>query len=307
MSAGHDIGLDEKRVFDGETRETTVYVASASSGVVAVSVAGVHVGGFELVDRCSARDVATGPAGVAVATPDGVRVAPSDGGTADTGDGFRDLGFVTGGGDGEIDGGGDADEDVAGTGDEGVTAVAVHGADVLAATADGVIARYRDGSWTELQSLAGVSSMDGDLVASDRGIYRVREDGLRHVGLASAVDVAAAGIPLAVTSDGLHQLGNGWLEVARGAFTFVTADPGAADGALGRAHAGTDDALYAHHDGEWTVETRFEQPAVDVAYGDSVYAVSADGVLAAEGPDDWRHQDLGVRDVTAAASALDVQ
>jgi hypothetical protein len=285
MSAGEDIGLDAKRVFEGDRRETTIYVASGT-GVLAVSVAGARVGEFSLVERCTARDVATGPGGVAVATSDGVRVATSEDGSA-AGDAFRDVGFLDHTG--------------------GVDAVAFHGADVLAATGDGAIARYRDGDWTELESLPGVSGMDGDLVASDRGVYRVREDGLRHVGLASAVDVAAAGIPLAATVDGLHQLGNGWLEVAAGAFTFVTADPGAADGALGRAHAGTDEALYAHHDGEWTVETRFEQPAVDVAYGDSVYAVSADGVLAAEAPDDWRHQDLGVRDVTAAASALDTQ
>jgi len=74
---------------------------------------------------------------------------------------------------------------------------------------------------------------------------------------------------------------------------------------LGRAHAGTDDELYAHHDGEWTVETTLERPIVDVAYGDAVYAVSTDGRFAAETPDDWRHQELGVRDVAGAVARIE--
>jgi hypothetical protein len=166
-----------------------------------------------------------------------------------------------------------------------------------------VAVRVRDGGWTTVGSLSGVSGMDGDLVASDDGVYRVLEDGLRHVGLERAVDVAAAGVPLAATTDGLFQLANGWIEIAEGAFRFVASDPGARPGALGRAHAGTDDELIGHHDDAWEVETTLDQPVVDVTYGDTVYAVSADGRFVAETPDAWRQHELGVREVTAAAAA----
>lgn len=270
MPADEDIGIDEKRVYDGDERSTTVYVA-ASTGVVAVSVVAERVGEFALAARCTARDVAAGPAGVAVATDDAVLLAPD-------GDSFVETGFGA------------------------ASAVAVHGEDVLAATDDGAVARYRDGEWRDLGAVTAVASMDGDLLATADGVYRALEDSLRHAGLASATDVAAAGVPLATTTEGLFQLGNGWMDVADGEFRFVASDPGAADGRLGRAHAGTDAVLYAHHDGDWTSATQLERPIVDVAYGDTVYAVSADGRFAAEGPDGWRHQELGVRDVTAAVA-----
>ncbi|MFC6952259.1 HVO_0234 family beta-propeller protein [Halorubellus litoreus] len=280
MPADEDIGIDEKRVYDGDERETTVYVA-ASTGVVAVSVVEERVGGFELAVRCTARDVASGPAGLAVATDDAVLL--------DAGDGARSTA-------------GDSGERFVETGFGAASAVAVHGDDVLAATDDGAVARYRDGEWRDLGELTAVARMDGDLLATADGVYRALEGSLRHAGLASATDVAAAGVPLATTSEGLFQLGNGWMDVADGDFRFVASDPGAADGRLGRAHAGTDDVLYAHHDGDWSTATQLDRPIVDVAYGDTVYAVSEDGRFAAEGPDGWRHQELGVRDVTAAVA-----
>jgi hypothetical protein len=137
MSADQDIGLDEKRVYDGDERVTRVYVAS-DAGVVAVSVVGDRVGEFGLVERATARDVATGSAGIAVASPDGVLL--------DAGGGFEAVGF------------------------EDPIAVSVCGADVIAANADGAIARYRDGDWTTVGSLSGVNAVDGDLAASDDGI-----------------------------------------------------------------------------------------------------------------------------------------
>ena len=181
-------------------------------------------------------------------------------------------------------------------------AVSVHGSDVLAATADGDVGRYANGEWLDLGGVTAVSRMDGDLLATADGVYRAVVGALRHSGLERAVDVAAAGVPLAATEDALFQLGNGWVDVVDGAFHFVASDPGAADGTLGRAHAGTDDVLYAHHDGEWASATDLERPIVDVAYGDTVYAVSTDGRFAAEAPDGWRHQELGVADVAAAAA-----
>jgi len=269
MSAEKDIGIDEKRVYDGDERETTVYVA-ASTGVVAVSVVAERVGGFELAATGTAVDVASGPAGVAAATEKAVLV--------DAGGGFEPTGFGP------------------------ATAVSVHGEDVVAAAPDGSVARRVDGDWRDLGAVTAVNGMDGDLLATDDGVYRALEGSLRHSGLASAVDVAASGVPLAATEDALYQLGNGWMDVESGAFTFATSDPGASAGTLGRAHAGTADVLYAHHDGEWTAATDLERPVVDVAYGDAVYAVSADGWFAAEAPDGWRHQELGVTGVAAATA-----
>jgi hypothetical protein len=280
MSADKDIGIDEKRVYDGDERSTTVYVA-ASTGVVAVSVVAERVGEFELAARCTARDVASGPAGVAVATEDAVLLDAGDGARStavESSEQFVEMGF------------GEA------------VAVAVHGMDVLAAAPDGSVGRYRDGAWHDLGAVTAVNRMDGDLLATEDGVYRALDESLRHSGLAHAKDVSAAGVPLAVTDEALYQLGNGWVDVATGAFRFVAADPGASEGALGRAHAGTDDTLYAHHDGDWTIATQLERPVVDVAYGDTVYAVSADGRFVAEAPDGWRHQELGVRDVTALAA-----
>jgi len=272
MSADDDIGLDEKRVYEGDERETTVYVA-AETGVVAVSVVAERVGEFELVERCVARDVDAGPAGVAVAADDGVLL--------DAGEGFAATGFGA------------------------ATAVAVDGESVLAAAPDGTVERYVRGEWRAVGETAGVSGMDGDMLATVDGVYRALDGGLRHAGLASAVDVAAAGVPLAATEDALYRLGNGWLAVVDGAFEFVASDPGAERGALGRAHAGTAEHLYAHHDGAWEVESTLERPVVDVAYGDTVYAVSADGRFAAETPDDWRHRELGVRGVAAAVAVVE--
>ena len=73
MSAEKDISLDEKRVYDGDERKATLYVASGV-GCVAVDVVDERVGGFELVARGTARDVAAGGGVVAVATAEDVLV-----------------------------------------------------------------------------------------------------------------------------------------------------------------------------------------------------------------------------------------
>jgi len=57
-------------------RAVTAYVASAM-GIVRVRVAGDTVGEFGLCERCSARDIAAGPAAVAIATDEDVRYSPS--------------------------------------------------------------------------------------------------------------------------------------------------------------------------------------------------------------------------------------
>ncbi|WP_267641158.1 HVO_0234 family beta-propeller protein [Haloarchaeobius amylolyticus] len=264
MSADNDISLDEKRVYSGDRRETTAYVASGM-GVVTVDVVDERVGGFELAHRCSARDVAAGDGLVAVATDEAVLVGPGE---------FEASGFGP------------------------AVAVGLSGDGLLAAGQDGEIARYDEvsGDWNALGTCEGdVRAIDGDLVAASDGVYRLTDD-MAHAGLDDVRDVAASGIPRAATGAGLYYLGNGWMDHLDGEFTLV-----ASDGDRGHALGGGE-LLRLADDGRWQVHPH--QPDaefVDLDYGDTVYAVSADGRFFAEGEDGWRHQLLGMPDVAAVA------
>jgi len=167
----------------------------------------------------------------------------------------------------------------------GSGAVAVGYRDGLVAAADGRIARYDDG-WTELSTLDGIRRIDGGLVAAESGIHRL--DGTA-LGLDAAADVSAVGTPLAATAEGLYYLANGWMAAVEGRFTAVAGDGD-------RAHAATPDALYKRtDDGSWAeVELPVEGRIVDIAYGDGVYAVTADGTVLACAGDGWRHRSLGL-------------
>ncbi|WP_435348130.1 HVO_0234 family beta-propeller protein [Haloarchaeobius sp. HRN-SO-5] len=262
MSAEKDISLDEKRVYEGDQRETTVYVASGV-GVVAVNVVDERVGGFELVARCTARDVAADEGAVAVATDEDVLVGP---------------------------------ESFDGTGFGSAVAVDLSADGLLAADDDGRVARYEDGEWRALGTCAGaVRAIDGDLVAADDGVYRATDDGLTHAGLDDVRDVATAGIPRAATAAGLYHLGNGWMDDADGDFTLVASDGD-------RGHAVGDGDLYRLTDDGWEVHpNQPDATFVGVTYGDTTYAVGSDGRFFAEAPDGWRHQLLGMPDVVAVA------
>jgi len=267
--------IDEKRVYTDQSETVDAYVA-ADLGVAVARVSRDKIGEFSLVERCTARDVAATAHGIAAATAEDVLVGDDDG--------FEATGFGP--------------------------AVAVTGYDggVLAAGEDGRLARY-DGSWDAIDTVADVRALDADLVAAADGVHRFGDDGLAAVGLDDARDVAAAGVPLAATPNGLYRLGAGWMQAADGAFEVAASDPVTAEaGALGRAHAATADALYEHADGDdadaWAArDLPVEDAVVDVAYAtDSVVVLTADGVLAADAGDGFRHRSLGLR----AASALAV-
>lgn len=267
--------IDEKRVYTDQSETVDAYVA-AGLGVAVARVSRDKIGEFSLVERCTARDVAATAHGIAAATAEDVLVGDDDG--------FEATGFGP--------------------------AVAVTGYDggVLAAGEDGRLARY-DGSWDAIDTVADVRALDADLVAAADGVHRLGDDGLAAVGLDDARDVAAAGVPLAATSDGLYRLGAGWMQAADGAFEVAASDPVTAEaGDLGRAHAATPDALYEHADGDdadaWAArDLPVEDAVVDVAYAtDSVVVLTADGALAADAGDGFRHRSLGLR----AASALAV-
>lgn len=247
-----------KRVYDDDGDATTVVIAAAL-GVVTVRVSGGRVGEFGIDHRCSPRDVAAVDGRVAVATEDDVLLGPPD--------------------------------DLAATGFGPAAAVGGDGAPIAAAP-DGRVARLDDG-WTERGSVdATVRAIDGDLLATGDGVYRLGDD-LAYAGLDDVRDVAAAG-PLAATDGGLYALGNGWMDVREGAFRVV-----AADGE--RAHAATSGALYERADGAWeTVELPTEASVVDVDHGACPYAVTADGTLLAD-PGEWRAHPLGLGDAVGIA------
>ncbi|OIB55358.1 HVO_0234 family beta-propeller protein [Natrialba sp. SSL1] len=296
--------IEEKRVFGDRGGAVQAYVAS-SIGVVRVHIAGDTVGEFSLCVRCDARDIATTQTGrVVVATDEDVRVEAypvhsDDDGDENTASEFslRDTGFGP------------------------ATAVGVTGSTILAAGPDGTVRflqdergddgqdGWRDSDWQELEfgpsngsgrddrrTPTSIRAIDGDLLATDAGVYRLREADrawvLEHAGLTDVVDVSAAAVPLAATADGLYRLGNGWMEVLEGAFETVTADPQAEPGRLSRAHAvtttgaataagtaetaaeargaeTTETDLYAFEDGGWeqvSVE-RVNENIVDIGYG----------------------------------------
>lgn len=294
--------LEEKRVYSNRQDATEAYVASAI-GVVRVAVADDIVGEFALIERCVARDIAATASVVAVATDEDVIVSPLE----EPGEGDAN------GGDG---GPTRSDTRTFVETDFGpAVAVGFDGDDLLAAGPGGRVGRRRDdGAWETLESAGAdlegeVRAIDGDLVGTAGGVYRLHDGALEHAGLADARDVSASGIPQAATADGLYALGNGWLESREGAFDVVTADPASEPGRLGRAHAVSGLEVYEHDDGEWLKYARTSVPVVDLAYGETVYAVTGRGTFLAasvdagesEAIEGWRSRTLGVTDVSGVA------
>ncbi|WP_265109352.1 HVO_0234 family beta-propeller protein [Halosolutus halophilus] len=288
--------IEEKRVYGDRSGAVDAYVTS-SIGVVRVRVAGDAVGEFGLCDRCDARDVAatrTGDdAAVAIATDEDVRVLDGTPASESEGERADDATFV-------------------GTGFGPAVAVGYDGRALLAADADGRVARRTGDDWETLEdgAIETVTAIDGDLVGTGTGVYRVHANGLDHAGLTDVRDVSAAGIPLAATADGLYKLGNGWMAIRDEPFDVVAADPLGDRGRLGRAHAVADRTVYAHDpaDDEWRAMDEPPETVVGIAYGESVYAVTERGTFCAandgDGPGTWRSQTIGVGDVTGIAVAL---
>ncbi|MFO7925789.1 MAG: HVO_0234 family beta-propeller protein [Halobacteriota archaeon] len=171
-------------------------------------------------------------------------------------------------------------------------AVAVDYHDSLVASDGERVARY-DGAWETVAEIDGVRAIDGDMVAATSGVHRL--DGT-HVGLEAVRDVSSAGTPLAGTAEGLYYLANGWMRSIDGSFTCVSSDGD-------RAHAATRETLYARSSGgTWTaVALPVDGSIVDIACGDGVYAVTADGVFLANVGDGWRHRSLGLSGVSGIA------
>ncbi|SEQ74830.1 HVO_0234 family beta-propeller protein [Natrinema salaciae] len=283
--------IEEKRVYGDREGAVTAYVASAM-GVVRVRVAGDTVGEFGLCERCEARDIAATRDAVAIATDEDVRVHEvANEAAAETGDGDA------------------ADETFVEAGFGPAVAVGYDDGDLIAASPDGRVACRAAGAeeWTTLEDVpvATVRAIDGDLVGTDNGVYRVHEGRLDHAGLTDVRDVSAAGVPLAATADGLYKLGNGWMAVLEPAFETVAADPRSRPGRLERAHAVAGETIYeyAADDDEW----REREPdgsgetVVGFGYGDERYAVTESGTFLSSSDGGWRRRLLGITDVVGMA------
>jgi hypothetical protein len=246
--------IEEKRVYADKIDETTVYLAS-ELGVVRVSVSGDQIGEFGIEYRGTARDLAW-IGELVVATDEEVLI---DGSSTEFG-----------------------------------PAVAVGGnEEPIAVSPDGRVARYDGSGWEAVGQVAGIRAADGDLLATDEGIYRVGSD-LQHVGLETVNDISTHGVPLAATTSGLYRLGNGWMRDLEGRFERV-AGTGSA-GELHRACAlGNQFFVY---DGEWN-ERESMEPFAAVAVGEGFYGVTTDGTLFVDAGDGWRSQALGVSGVRA--------
>ncbi len=285
--------LEEKRVYGDRSGAIDAYVAS-SVGVVRVQIAGGTVGEFGLCDRRHAHDIAatrTGSDGaVAIATDDDVcihapRSSPETGAADD--ESFVETGFGA------------------------AVAVGYDGETLLAAGPDGRVGRHAGDGWETLESdaIETVTAIDGDLVGTDRGVYRVHGDSLDHAGLTAVRDVSAAGIPLAATADGLYKLGNGWMDCLEGSFDVVAAEPHTDRGTVDPAHAATGGTIYAHDpaNGEWDVVDEWSESVAGIEYGERMYAVSEQGTFRAatdrDEPGMWRSQPIGLTDVTGIAIA----
>ncbi len=248
--------IDEKRVYSDQERTTTVYVGT-ELGVARVEISGDIIGEFSLAHRCVARDTAANDGTLAVATDEDVLDAE-----------FSSLDFGP------------------------AVAVGFDGNNLLAAGDDGKLARY-DGEWHELATLDDVRAIDGNLVATADGVYRVSSDGVQHVGLTDVRDVSVAGVPLAATADGLYRLGNGWMDVLDGSFRVVSTTEETA-------YAATAEKVVSRSDDSWQdVSLPVAEPVADIAFGDGVYAVTDSGTFLVSTGDGWRSRHLGLAGVTS--------
>ena len=283
--------LAEDRVYDAKAGKQVVYAATGI-GVVTVEASRERVGRFGLDHRCVARDLAirgdpetegdlaTGGRLLAVATDEDVLLFD--------GEAYTEAGF------GPAVAVGFDEDDLLAAGPGGELGRVVH-----------AVEAFGNGGGEETEWLAvadvdgAIRAIDGPLVGASDGVYRFTADGIFDVGLTDGRDVVATGTPRAATGDGLYRLGNGWMDELDGAFDVVTLDP-----ASNRAHAATDETFYEFDPGAstgWTPREIPVGPVVDVAYGERVYALSADGTFLIDRGDDWARRSLGVPDAAALA------
>ncbi|MFA9516533.1 hypothetical protein ACERIT_04845 [Halopenitus sp. H-Gu1] len=327
MPDGDDISIEEKRVYAGSAGRTDVYVASAD-GLVRVAVSGDKVGHFSMVADVSARDVSVLPRSNApdllgVATGEDLLVATIEGDDPT----FESAGI----GASTAVGLTRRARDGAAPREESGTRMGRDGGAFLAAADDGEIvlvgadsgdgeagAPSLDVTLASVGTVTDPRAVDAGMIAAGDGVYRTAglgseaiESGaknggtgrrLEHVGLSDVRDVAGAGVPLAGTAEGLYWLANGWRDAIDGPIDVVAAD------GEGHALAAGPQNLRVHRGHEWGEES-WDQSDLPVdgavtalGYGPGLaIAVTDGGALCVDAGDGWRHQIVGVRDVSGIA------
>ncbi|WP_049982942.1 hypothetical protein [Halorubrum sp. BV1] len=320
--AEDDISIEEKRVYAGNAGRTDAYVAT-ETGLVRVAFSADKIGAFDMVTREPARDVAvlpreSAPALLGIASSDGLRVSLVDDAIDPVTVTDEPVVAIGVGGETTDDGaraGGDAF--CVATEEGGIDRVTVETTADADSEDDGSPPAFTVTS-TRIGEVAEPRAVDGPLVAAADGVHRITADSaadsgwsLASVGLDDARDVAGAGMPLAATGTGLYWLGNGWMTTQGGDATVVAADgdghaTAVVDGDLlvrdGRDDSDTGDDW--DRDAWRETELPVDEEAVALGYGPGVaVAVTAAGTLCVDAGDGWRHQVIGVRDVTAVALA----
>lgn len=280
-----DDASDERRLMGEKRRRTTVYVAG-ELGLVRVDVAAAQVGQYTLIERGSCLSVATSGDAVVVGTDEHVSVLD--------GDELRPIGFGP------------------------TTAVGIDEDCIYAASPAGRVARLArtrldesTGSnsqslpWESVGSVDGARTFDGDLLATEAGLFRVdSEDGLVSLGLEEARDVTRFG-PIGATAAGVFQLEAGdWQREVDGDATAVVTRSESA-------HAIVDgNVLERSPDGNWQpVQPPTESeprllaysPTLTVLTADGTVWISADPEITHDGHGGWRSQAIGVPDATEMA------
>lgn len=265
--------IDQKRVYSARTGTTAVFVAT-SSGLVRIECSAGRVGEFGLVARCSSTDITSHEGVLAVGTHEDVLIGGRD------------------------------DEPLETTGFGPANAVGYHEGTLIAA-GDGEVARYDGTEWETIGSLSDVRSIDGPLIAAESGVHRITENDIVSAGLEDVRDVAAVGgVPIAGTSDGIYQLGNGWMKRLDGAVSLLTTDRKIV-------YAVVDGSLFVcatpKEDSEWRPvelpEPIKERAAriVALAPGEPTYSVTEDGTFLVRDEGEWRFQSIGLTAVCGLA------
>ncbi len=280
--------LTEKRVFGSKHGTTELFVAS-ETGLLGVTVSADQIGEFGLAIRGPTSAVAAGDGGVLAGTDRTVQYSsPDDGDSTAQSREFEAAG-------------GDLDDRIVDLtwGPDGpiaVTETTVWVPTVWPTATDSVV--DTDVSWEPVDELDEIRAISGSLVAASDGVYRLSDEGLDHVGLTAVYDVAAHGTPLAATDDGLFSLGNGWQQVATGAFRRVGSDGHGHAHAVGERLVSRSGSTDVWVDDELPVSSR----VVAVGYGGGIVAaVTENGTLCVSVGDGWRQQLLGVQGVGGLA------
>ncbi|ELZ10920.1 hypothetical protein C479_08913 [Halovivax asiaticus JCM 14624] len=332
--------LTEKRVYDEHVGARSCLVASAT-GLVVVRVTDTAVGEFSLVDRRSARDVAVESVAtdadglshvVAVATEDDVLVGTVAGSTVARTESTTDAEPAT-----DFDRSGATDgpdlstslsDALEPTGFGPATCVDAGPETIVAATPDGELRclEYADGqpaadsSWIEISApreavadepvqRPSVAAIDAPYVATDRGVFRIRDRTLRAIGLDEVRDVASDGVVLAGTESGLYAFESEWDSLLDNPVDAVSvvAHPSGSEPTRSAVASGTTLVAleFAESDAEPTHRTltTADDQIVDLTAGPAgpVYAITDAGSLVAADRTDHRRHVLGVRDPAAIA------